>query len=366
MDHTYNRPGEVILLEFAGESACCSILDGHSQTDNNGITTRSTVTSVAYDQHYGSFVSAGYDGIISFWKREDSSLKAMTITTGSSPVNCLTISTEHPLLACGTQDGHLHVARYSLDHNTGHMRKSNLLADKSHRKWANSVDCAVFGQDTVYAATGYHEKCNSGQVVCYDFGKDVVVPLFTAQTGISCLDYGPAEPILAVGTGNVIDGSLGSGDYFIIDRRAKSSVSVVQTGQLDMDCVKFSPCGRYIVSSDTSDNSVVVSDIRTVGRPWIVKYNHGKPGCEGIMGIHWLKDGKLASGGADGMVKLYDLNKLSHPFKELYIGHHINSIVTSSDDSTLFVGTDFGTVHVFSQNPAIAHTISSNCTSRFV
>jgi WD40 repeat protein len=104
-DNTYNRPGEVILLGFEEPTIGCWVLDGHSQIDSSSVRLRSTCTSVAYDHHFDSFVSSGYDGAVIFWNA-DSTTAMAKVDIGTSPINSTSINDKNSLLVCGSQDGY--------------------------------------------------------------------------------------------------------------------------------------------------------------------------------------------------------------------------------------------------------------------
>lgn len=229
---------------------------------------------------------------------------------------------------------------------------STQLVIKSKKPWLNSVDMINFSPSTLYALVGYDEEVGGGRVFGVDLMKEVTLPIFQSHKGLSALDSHGL--LLAVSTGGIIDGTTGTGEFYIVDSRITKSPQSIRTGQMDMDAVRFSPCGGYIACSETSDNSVSVYDLRQIDRP-LLRPSHTTPnGADSMMGLQWFHEGmRLATGGMDGIVKIHDLAS-GRVTQEISIGHHINCIASSFDDATLFVGTDFGTIHCFSQNPSIA------------
>lgn len=190
-DPTYNRPGELAIVRLSSDLALsCSVLDGHSHSsplhsgmaDNAsgrhggssdraslGSLLRSTVTSTLYDVHYGAFISAAHDGRVSFWHPTAGTLYFSTWSVEESPVNCVAQSASEPILAFGSQQGDLHLARYNCDEPAIFRRSVRRLAGKGHVRWANSVDHALIpacgpDRNNVIASVGYDGGKASGMV----------------------------------------------------------------------------------------------------------------------------------------------------------------------------------------------------------
>ncbi|PJF18349.1 Exocyst complex component sec5 [Paramicrosporidium saccamoebae] len=325
MDSTYNRPGEVLLLGFDPSAVCCWLLDAHSQTDPQG---------------------ERYDGNVKFWEAK-SALSTAEIRTGPSPINNLALKSDRSLLVGGSQDG--------ADALSPQLKSVQLIPG-SERRWCNSVDYAAFNEDAILALVGYRAESAGGLLYRYDATKGCKQVLFRSTKGLSTMDQ--SSTMVAVGTGGVIDDMFGTGAFYLVDPKSHSLIHTVLTNQMDMDSLRFSNCGTYIACGEMSDNSVFVYDTRYVQRPMLHFSHSVATPTDSLMGVHWLGDGRLVTGGMDGMLKIHSLNHL-RPVQEISIGHQVNCISVSTDDSTLFVGTDFGTVHCFSQNPAVANYYST-------
>jgi WD40 repeat protein len=230
------------------------------------------------------------------------------------------------------------------------------LIPGSEQRWCNSIDHAVFNGHFVLALVGYRSELKGGLLYRYDTTRGYKQVLFQSTKGLSTMDQSPE--MIAVGTGGVMDDMFGTGAFYLIDPKSRSLINTVITNQMDMDSLRFSNCGTYIACGETSDNSVFVYDTRYIHRPMLQVSHRSVTPVDSLMGMHWMRDGRLVTGGMDGMLKIHSLNH-SRPVQEISIGHQINCISASTDDSTLFVGTDFGTVHCFSQNPTIANYYST-------
>lgn len=44
---------------------------------------------------------------------------------------------------------------------------------------------------------------------------------------------------MGIGTGGILDGSIGSGEFFLLDPRQNIPIATVMSGQMDMDTLKF-------------------------------------------------------------------------------------------------------------------------------
>lgn len=247
------------------------------------------------------------------------------------------------------------------------------LAKKTSRKWSNSVDSVAFSHpiSTLYATVGYSEEANGGCLFCLDYANSVPgnkTIKFTATHGITCMDISTGI-ILAIGTGEVLDNVLGTGDAFILDLRTNTTrhpATTINTSQSDMDSIRFSPCSNYLAISDALDNSVTVHDLRLPGKT-LLSYNHSVTGqSDCMMALTWLSNGRLVSGGMDGLVRLLDLSYA--PFvnnatqQVINIGHQINTIATlPADDTMMLVGTDSGIVSCYSINPSVGSYTYRSC-----
>lgn len=244
------------------------------------------------------------------------------------------------------------------------------LVKKTFRKWANSVDHVAIGDDQILALIGFHEQVGGGQLFsAHPERLDCRNPLYSTNVGLSCMDTFPmvsdtVGPMVVLGTGGVIDNASGSGRAFLLDlRQPQPSVMTINSpNQHDMDAIRFNPLdATYLAISETSDNSVALFDLRRAQLP-LLEYDHRLTGQEDcMMALNWLNDGRLVSGGMDGKIKLINPQRMisEQSIEVIDIGLPINVIVPSVNDSLLFVGTDFGTVHCLSSNHAIAHEYTS-------
>lgn len=141
------------------------------------------MTATAYDgSDYNFFLSAGYDGQISFWN-SDKVEKVHSESTGLAPLNCLTTCDGHPIVASGSQEGYriisllkvkaivfriLHLIRYNFtDQSPSLLLTSKPLAKKAGQEWTNSVDGMCFGggdTNKLYSIVGFDRESLGGKV----------------------------------------------------------------------------------------------------------------------------------------------------------------------------------------------------------
>ena len=142
-----------------------------------------------------------------------------------------------------------------------------------------------------------------------------------------------------------------------------------------------SACGSFLAITETSDNSVSLWDIRRMGGSnggdgggsALLRYAHTAPNrSDAMMGIAWLQDGRLATGGMDGIVRILpaslsrgDGDDRGGQCTAIPVGSPINCLAFATGDTMLWVGTDFGNVHCFSQNPSIAHAFATKYITHY-
>lgn len=371
-DATYNRPGELLALAFEQDSINCLVLDGHALSGSNNARLRCTVTSVVFGTKWGLFLSGGYDGRVHLWEPEARRFKKLASSPPLggglvSPVYSVVVSSLTPTLAFSS-NGQITLASFNLDRDDPQdilrVDTPSVVAKKSSRKWANTVDVVRFDPvrpERILGLVGFVEDGMSsigGRLVQLDAERRGPRTIYQSDRhGITFFDPHPFQPVVAIGSGGVVDDAVGTGSFVTLDLRSPiSTLSSTHTGQMDVDTILFSRCGTYLSVTDTIDNSVTIWDTRHRQRALLAYSHHGADQGESMMGLRWLNSGLLVSGGMDGRLKFYTLSQPHAPLQDVLVGHPITCVDASADDSMVFVGTDFGTVHSFSLNSAIAST----------
>lgn len=254
----YNRPGELLHLEVGQEGVACRILDGHAQKERANVLMRCTVTNVEYESHYDTFASVGFDGQVSFWTSHTGEHVSSLQIKPLSKINCLAISTHSPVLVAGAQSGHLHVARYSFDglcrsvradpeksdKMINYISKVSLTRKKKSHEYSNSVDLVAFDnvhRNLLYGLVGFQDEKGGGQIYSLDLEAQCFTQsIYSASSGLSCIDVHPREALIALGTGVIVDEHPRLGAFLLLDpRNPKDSLQRIHTGQGDMDRILF-------------------------------------------------------------------------------------------------------------------------------
>lgn len=157
----------------------------------------------------------------------------------------------------------------------------------------------------------------------------------------------------------------------------KTSMAI-QTKKYDLDCISFCPAGNMLFTGETSDNSIELYDLRFPKDP-IFTTSHGTNGTDSIVAHTWLSKGHiLATGGHDGLLKLWDCKRGFSLINELEFNSSISCITYSEGfailsflshivfiflflvDHSIWLGTDNGAVHMIATPGSIDEGHSSH------
>lgn len=151
--------------------------------------------------------------------------------------------------------------------------------------------------------------------------------------------------------------STGSADQQcrLYDLRGRAAVRTYDTllaSDLDMNCVTFSPCGRYLTCSG-EDNQTLVYDMRNDSLVKILP--HTRPAAymrpQGVTSAKWLsRDGLLLTGGEDG-VNLWNI-EASDSLVSSYRNHSAPVSCIDTCEKFFTSGADDNLVNIYSGVPS--------------
>ena len=348
-EERYNRVGEILMTyrepepyESVGSNTPFNsnydvlILDGHKKlksTPNGHVIMRQTVTCVVYDPLTDLFFSGGYDGDVVAWN----AAKAIAIDTVGShpkPINSIACHATRNLVTYGCQNGSLFYAKSSTDMEKIKIKPSLLFSKpKAKETFSNTVDHVAIPSNgtksnSCFAGIGFLQSSNAGIVEEWDLERGVFVSASERLIdGLTCMSLSSCGKkitelfyivlhfyvgtMLAAGTGGISSDEVkGDGIVRVMDLNQNLKTSItIKTKKYDLDCVSFCPRSNLLFMGETSDSSIAVYDLRFPSEPLFVTA-HGTPSVDSIVAHAWLSRGNiLATGGHDGLVKLWDCQR---------------------------------------------------------
>jgi WD40 repeat protein len=379
-DDPYNRQGELCSFQVSPSRIKCRVLDGHRTARM-----RSTVSCVIHSDNNSAFIAGGYDGRVTVWSDDKLGLLAR-FGGGAATINAIVADAKTYGVLYGTSTGELVWCPDPLSvDESGRTRLRAICAPAQVPQGqalplANAVDVLVMtskaASPVACAGFGYLSSPYRGGIVqCYDMTTQSLSCCIKVDTQSRCLTdiaLHPDERILAIGTGILVDGKALRGDGRIrlrdFRRPTDNAADDLPTQQMDVHRLAFSPSNpSWLFSNDASTGLMLVHDLR-YGKRALWSHTHSTSSSsadshEHYQGFAWCPStGALLTGGNDGLLKVWDLAS-ADPLKESHdIGQPVNNITLSPDATNLWVGTEYGAVHMLSRNPSLQDAFRDNIT----
>jgi WD40 repeat protein len=306
--------------------------------DRVSLPSGSAVNAIAYSRSGLSLAAASSDGKVYLWdaaRPRHVALLGAPVSVGIGPVNAIAFSGDADMLAAGGASGHVRVWKLAL---SGRPTGAGTVLNGP----AKGVNAVAFSPDSAMIAAG----ANDGKVWLWDIADGPrsarrLPPLTGAASWIYSVAFGPGN-ILAAGSADdtAYIWHLSGGAPFARLPHPAPVLSVsygrdgdtLATGDADGIARIWSMPGPVLTGPEAtvftiafrpeSDNLAVASGDRTV-RLWAVNgINQAEPlsppltAADPLDGtVAYGRDGRLAAGGTDGNVQLWDVRDARHPVR---------------------------------------------------
>ena len=176
---------------------------------------------------------------------------------------------------------------------------------------------------------------------------------------MNCLGMSASGNWVACGVTSTIDPVWCNVFIHLVELKSNER-KIYLTNEYDSNVIAFSPDDQYIALGGVG-NKVWVFDTRYENKP-LQMLSHTTPNdglrYEGINGIQWINSNMILTGGSDGIVKLWDINKSENSstcLKYKFPEHDspITCIRADEDLNYLSVGVSTGRVYLYSTDQAV-------------
>ena len=417
VEEEYNREGELLMV--LPEWPSVTVLDGHYST-MTGL--RQTVSDIVAcgEENPGQFFSCGYDSMIKLWQVQNGQAYLLDTWRGHRDrVHSMARHASDLILASASQDGSVLMWPYQKDSRTS-MRPSPLFRVNARQgipdlvQWGESKKT----ENLLFSLVSYSPIHGKGQVGIWDgILMQRLATFQPAMGGLSTMATAPDGSLLALGGGTTMvddeirgDGMLRCYDFHnmsLSESRTASQRSCmfkIETGHMDTDSIIFSQDSRLIFSCQghSQGAEIKVYDLRMNKRqlhvllhePSIPKSKCSTTSCtprilslcssspspfsqspslstapsypptetlSSVVAWSWLPDDTLVTGGADSLLRFWNLSIADPEQKErqLHADAPISaiSIGPNSDGTILLAGTESGSLHIWSASSATVSRI---------
>lgn len=208
---------------------------------------------------------------------------------------------------------------------------------QSHPSWlVSGTDCNPATQQGI------------GIVQLWDIEEQKIVQTFReSDRYISCLAVNDTGTLLGVGSAD-----QHCRLYDLRMRECSHTYETLLESELDMNCVSFSPCHRYITCAG-EDNQTLVYDLRNHSLLKILPHtrltSYLRP--QGVTSAKWVsQNGLLLTGGEDG-VNLWDV-EASEPLLASFGNHSAPVSCLDTCEKFFCSGADDNLVNIYSGVPS--------------
>nr|CAG8578471.1 11493_t:CDS:2 [Entrophospora candida] len=371
-DPKYNMAGNLQL--FDARKGTVYYLQGHydyhTETTNEKLW--KSVTDVKFSQGGKFIYSCSTDKKVIIWSsigKEDQICTPLATVECEGTVNRIVVKHDkskatYQFASCDNSGS---ITCFSLNADEGNSYKldKNILQVKTKTTTAPPIVDIIYGIDyfdqTIIAGFEGIESQKDGFIRLWDIEtkRKLVDYKIGSNNSVSCLGMSTSGYRVACGVTSTSDQVRSDGNIRLIELESNEK-KIYQTNEYDSNVIAFSPDDQYIALGGVG-NKVWVFDTRYENKP-LRMLPHTTPNdgliYEGINGIQWINSNMILTGGSDGIVKLWDINKsdnsstcLKYEFPEH--DSPITCIRANEDLNYLSVGVSTGRVYLYSTDQAV-------------
>ncbi|CAJ0637349.1 10362_t:CDS:2 [Entrophospora sp. SA101] len=371
-DPKYNMAGNLQL--FDARKGTVYYLQGHydyhTETTNEKLW--KSVTDVKFSQGGKFIYSCSTDKKVIIWSsigKEDQICTPLAAVECEDTVNRIVAKHDkskatYQFASCDNSGS---ITCFSLNADEGNSYKldKNILQVKTKTTSAPPIVDIIYGIDyfdqTIIAGFEGVESQKDGFIRLWDIEtkRKLVDYKIGSNNSVSCLGMSTSGYRVACGVTSTSDQVRSDGNIRLIELESNEK-KIYQTNEYDSNVIAFSPDDQYIALGGVG-NKVWVFDTRYENKP-LRMLSHTTPNdgliYEGINGIQWINSNMILTGGSDGIVKLWNINKsdnsstcLKYEFPEH--DSPITCIRANEDLNYLSVGVSTGRVYLYSTDQAV-------------
>ncbi|CAJ0763936.1 18750_t:CDS:2 [Entrophospora sp. SA101] len=371
-DPKYNMTGNLQL--FDARKGTVYYLQGHydHHTETTNEKLWKSVTDVKFSQRGKFIYSCSTDKKVIIWSsigKEDQICTPLATVECEDTVNRIAVKHDkskvtYQFASCDNSGS---ITCFSLNADEGNSYKldKNILQMKTKITTAPPIVDIVYGVDyfdqTIVAGFEGVESQKDGFIRLWDIEtkRKLTDYKIGSNNSVSCLGMSASGYRVACGVTSTSDQVRSDGNIRLIEL-ASSEKKMFQTNEYDSNVIAFSPDDQYIALGGVG-NKVWIFDTRYENKP-LRMLSHITPNdgliYEGINGIQWINSNMILTGGSDGIVKLWNINKsensstcLKYEFPEH--DSPITCIRADEDLNYLSVGVSTGRVYLYSTDQTV-------------
>jgi WD40 repeat protein len=191
-------------------------------------------------------------------------------------------------------------------------------------------------------------------------GRVFHIPLPSPASEPVCKIASPHEGVITsldVASNGAILASTSSDSTIVLSEIGPGGVTKVlrQSHNLDIEIVRFSPCGRYLATG-ARDSSATIYRLNGVQAEVVRRYDHERR----VKAVCWAPDRPLVATGADGNIRIFDAptGEILHQWR----GHErmINALCWSPDGGHIISASWDRTIRVFDSEGVLVRTFEGS------